>query len=158
MFPLRARSLVLSFTAGDDLLSVTPGLESNEALSGSFVDQSLDEFTNILQVALMGQVEVLLELTIRHHHAKTTIFVVGEGGDFGLDDDGSGDHITGMEGLIVLLVCEDVLGGDHGLGGSVLTGLGGGEEGDLAGERLLHDDERAGLHAARISKLGVERT
>ena len=45
------------------------------------------------------------------------LVIVGEASDFSLSDDGSGDQITRTEGLIVLLVCEDVLGGDHGLGG-----------------------------------------
>jgi len=148
---------------GDDLLSGvltgTPDLVGDKALGLTFLDTSLDGGLDVGQMGLVGEEKVLLEGAVGVHEGELTIvFLDGEASDLDLLDDGSGDHITSTEGLIVLLVCEDVLGGDHGFGGSVLTGLGSGEGGDSAGELLLHDDEGAGLHAASISQLGVVGT
>jgi len=104
------------------------------------------------EMSLLGKSEIILGLVVEEH-GKLSLIIDIEEHAFVLIDDGSGDHITGTESLIVLLVCEDILGSDHGLGGSVLAGLGSRESGDLAGESLFHDDERAGLHAASVSEL-----
>ena len=158
---LLASSLVLAFSDGADLdlgiVARTPLLEGDEALAGSGGENSLDVGLDVGQVRLVGEVQVLSDLTIGSHKEENLLLDV-DAGQFGLIDDGSGDHITSTEGLFVLFVCEDVLGGDHSLGGSVLSGLSSGEGGNLAGESLFHDEEGAGLHAASFSELGVQST
>ena len=152
-------SLGGAFTDSDDLLLATPSLESNEALERTGGEDLLDFLADIEKMRLVGEVKIFLHLTVWHHEHACAILVGVDTGDFSLLDDGSGDHIASSEGLFVLLVSEDVLGGDHGLGGSMLAGLGGVEGGDLAGEdTLLHHDEGAGLHAASFSEFSVERT
>jgi len=152
-----ARSHILAFTSGNNLLFVTPTLESNKAFldtGGVNFSHGLDD---ILEMLLSGDVEVLLDL-VTEHEGDFVVLIDVEEHALVLLNDGSGDHITGTESLIVLLVCEDILSSDHGLGGSVLAGLGSGESSDLAGEGLLHDDEGAGLHATSVSELSVKGT
>jgi len=152
-------SLGRTFADLDDLLLVTPSLESYEALESSGGKDLLNFLGDISDMILVREVKVFLHLAVWHHEEASAILVDVNGGDFSLDDDGSWDHIASTEGLLVLLVREDVLGGDHGLGGSVLAGLGSVEGGDLAGEdALLHHDEGTRLHAASFSEFGVKRT
>jgi hypothetical protein len=154
-----AQSLVLAFTGSADLLLVlTPSLDGDEALLVALLEDGLKAGDDIGKMGLGGEGNVLLKVTGLGKHLEGAVLLEREAVVLGLDDDGSGDHISGTEGLFVLLVSEDVLGGDHGLGGSVLAGLGSGEGGNLAGESILHDDEGAGLHAASFSKLGSEGT
>ena len=100
------------------------------------------KYTPIISLRRGEQVKVFLELTSGHHEDEGAliIVIVGEASDFSLSDDGSGDYVTNTEDIIVLLVCKDVLGSDHCLGRSVLTGLDTGEGGDLAWPLNLHDD------------------
>ena len=143
---------------GVNLGGRAPVSVGDEALSGTTGENLLNGLGDIGEMGLGGEVQGLNESTFGIHAGKNTFFVDIHAGDLLFIDDGSGDHITSSEGLFVLLVCEDILGSDHGLGGSMLAGLGSGEGGDLAGESLFHDDEGARLHAASISELSVEGT
>ena len=153
-----ARSLVvLAFSDGNNLLLVTIGLVGDEALLGASVKDFLDLLDDIGEMSLSWEGEILLEVVTDKELSHT--FVINAHAEaLSLLDDGGWDHITSSEGLIVLLVCEHILSGDHGLGGAVLTGLGSREGSNLAWVLLLHDDEGAGLHAASFLELGDEGT
>ena len=148
----------MTFANSNNLLFIAPFLEGDEAFLGASVNDLLDFVSDISQMTFSGQVEVLLNFTVRHHQLENTIVIIADASDFSLGHDRSRDHITSTESFIILLVSEDVLGSDHSLGRTVLSWLGGGEGGDLAGELFLHDDKRARFHAASFSKLGVKST
>jgi len=99
-------------------------------------------------MVLGGGGNVLLHLTTRGKEGAGTISIDVEELELCLNDDGAGDVITSTEGFFVLLVGEDILTGDHGLGGAVLTGLGSGHLDDLAGENFLHHEEGTGLSSS----------
>ena len=142
-------SLILAFSDGDDLLTIAILLDLDEALLCAGIYDSYDLTSEVREMGLGREVKVLLELTFGGHDGDLVILVTNDL-HFSLRDDRARDHITGTEGLIILLVREDVLGGNHGFGGTV---LGSRESGNLARVHILHDDEGARLHAASFSKL-----
>lgn len=150
-------SLVLAFSASDDLLLFAPPLHSDEALLLALVQYSVDVRDDVLQVSLRRQVVVFLHFTLSGQELQGAV-VDAEADVLDLDNDGGLDHISGAESLLVLLVREDVLASDHGLGRSVLARLGRGEASHAARERILEHDERAWLHATGFLEFGGEGT
>jgi hypothetical protein len=67
--------------------------------------------------------------------------------------------VTGGECALVFVGSEDINTGDHGLGGTVLSGLGSGETNDLARVTLDHDEgtvlEATSLNLLNTSGTGV---
>ena len=153
----RCSSDFVSFSAGDNLLLISPSLDGNEALLLAFVKNSADVGDNVLKMRLSGQVVVFLHFTFSGEQLEHAI-IDAEAVVFDLNDNGSLDHISSSESLFVLFVREDVLASDHGFGRSVLAGLGSGEASDSAGEGVLEHDEGARLHAASFLKFGGEGT
>ena len=144
MFP----SDVVSFSDCNHLLEITPSLDDDESLLFAGLKYSLKFLFEMLEVSVAGKVDILLHFTIGGKELKSAF-----GGNIqtvvlGLGDDGSLDHIASAKSFFVLLVCENILAGDHGLGGAVFTWLGSGERDDLARELSLHHKERTGLSAA----------
>ena len=157
-FGVHRNSLVVTFAAVNGLLLVAPGLDLHEALLLAGVDDGSDLLLETLKVLVLVNLEVLLHFAILGHEHEVTILVDVNAGVLGLLDNGAGDHVTSAVGFFVLLVGENVLAGDHGLGGTVLAGLGGRESSNLAGEFALHHEQGAGLSAAGFVELDVGGT
>ena len=149
-------SLIDTFADADDLLSVAPLLDGDQTLLFGSIEDLDDSLGNIKDVTFGRDFAVLLHFT-RGGEELEEVAIDGEAGVLGFDHNGAWDHITSTESLFVLLVGEDVLSGDHGLGRAVLAGLGGGESSDLAWELTLHHDQGTWLHAASFSQLDVGR-
>merc|ERR1719498_1958720 len=152
------RSLVLAFADVDGLLLIAPLLDGNEAFLLTSFENITNSLLQIREMGLSGEGKIFLHLTFGGHEGKNTITIAIDADILSLLDDGGGDHITSAEGFFVLLVSEDVLSGNHGLGGAVLSGLGSGEGSDLAGELFLHHEEGTGLAATSFDKLDVSGT
>ena len=116
-------SYLRSFADGVNLGDLAPLSVGDEALSGAICEDLLDGLGDIGEMGLDGESEGLIVLTSGIQTGKNTIYVDIQASDFYYLEDRSGEHIINSEGLFVLLVCEDVLGSDYDLGGSVLAGL-----------------------------------
>lgn len=89
-------------------------------------------------LVFLGQFKVRLEITVGENDGDELVlidigdlqFLLGHVGNIGSGGSGSS--------IFVLLVGEDFDTDDGSLGGSVLSGLGSGVLGDLAGEALEH--------------------
>merc|ERR1719246_120961 len=60
-----------------------------------------------------GEVDVLTDVSGLLVHQSELIIIEVEQEVLGLGDERSTDHVGGTEGLLVLLVGEDVLGNNH---------------------------------------------
>jgi len=141
-----------TLTAGNDLFSFGPCLDGNEELFLG-LDAFFDLLFDIEEMALFWELDILDDVTLLIHELREVV-LDGEALVLFLEDNGAWDHIASSESLFVLLVGEDVLSCDHGLGRTVLSWFGSRESGDLAWENFLEHDEGAWLHAAGFSKLG----
>lgn len=151
-------SHIVTFSCTDNLLFFVPLLASDEDLFLLGFMELYDEVLPLLEMGLVREVHVLFYVTSVSVHEGELLVLNVEELVLLFGDDGDGDVVASAESLFVLLVCENVLGDDHSLGGSVLAGFGGGHLSDLAGEHLLHHDEGAGRSAASLGNGGVGAT
>ena len=145
------------FADGNGLLFVSPLLDLNETITITYFQNLLDIFLEVLKVFFFGQLQVILRIAICSKQIKSTILVDINADVLSLENDWSWDHITSAESLFVLLVGEDVLTSNHGLGGTVLAWLVSGERYDFAWEFTLHHEESAWLSATGFDQLDVAR-
>ncbi len=132
------------------------GQAGDEAFLLAGLENFLDFVGDVLQVLLLGEVHVGLDLTVLVEELEGGVVDVEEGVLDSLGDGGV-DHVTGVVGALVHLGGEDVLALQDDLGGSVLSGLGGGHIGDLAGVALDHD-EGADLQSVGVDLFGLGGT
>lgn len=108
-------SLVITFTAQDDLLSFTPYLDGDQTLLSAGFQDVFNSLFHISKMGLVWKFAVFLHVTIRHQ-ALEEFTVNADADDFKLLEHWAWDHIMGTEGLLVLSISEDILACDHGLG------------------------------------------
>ena len=106
------------------MLFVSPFLDGDEALVLAFVHNLLDFLLNISKMGLRWHVDVFLEFTCSIHKLESFTVDVNTS-VFLLADNGSGSHIACSKCFFILLVSKDVFPGNHCLGRSVLSWLGG---------------------------------
>jgi hypothetical protein len=121
----------------DELLPATCPLDGEvDGLVAPLIPSLLELIVSCL--IFDGKLEVRLEIAVRENGGYELVFInignfqllLGDVGDVGCGGSGGG--------VLVLFVGEDFDSDDGGLGGSVLSGLGSGVLGDLAGETLEH--------------------
>lgn len=126
------------FGSGRDELLLSDGPLDGEVdgLVTSLVPNLLELSVEFL--VFNGELEVRLEVSVGEDDGDELVLVDVGDFEFLLGDGGGGAGGTGGGSVLILLVGKDVNADDGGLGRAVLSGLGSGVLGDLAGESLEH--------------------
>lgn len=153
----QASSHFVAFSHGGELLHSHGGGDGAKALvlTGSEDFSGLGD--DVLEPLVLGNLQVLFYFGMLIHKGHVALVVDVDEGVLLLGLEGSVDVVTGGEGALVFVRGEDVDTGDHGLGSTVLAGLGGGETDDLARVALDHD-EGAVLEATSLNLLDTGGT
>ena len=124
---------------------------SDEALSLTLFEDSLDHIGDIFQMVLSWKIAIGLHITLSAEELKLLVINVKESVLNSLDDWGI-DHITSVVSAFVLFHCKNILSLEDDLSRSVLTWFGSGDISNLAWETLNHD-EGAWLESVGIGLL-----
>ena len=129
----------MSFSALNNQFFAHGSENSDEALSLTLFEDSLDHIGDILQMILSWEVAIGLHITLSAEELKLLVINVKESVLNSLDDWGI-DHITSVVSAFVLFHCKNILSLEDDLSGSVLTWFGSSDISNLAWETLNHDE------------------